>query len=294
MVRRRWLLWITVVVTLGGCGIGTAGESLDRLHQQARDALARYDKAVQDAGGATSVVPVGEVTGQIGDWEPQNGQNKAALLDGRVVVTTALPTAPQAEGEVVWDSGATQTIPLISAADAIRELPAPGAGNCPDCVPLEVTGARLTTARIQTTRGPATVSAWEYTLKGTAVRVTRPAFSGSALVKVVPPSWDPYNAPAGLRIESATTAAGSTQLTAVFIGAPGPGSQPCGADYTGEAVESANAVVVIVLTHPHGANEACTAIGARRTTVVELAQPLGERAVLEVQQGLPVPVTITA
>jgi hypothetical protein len=234
------------------------------------------------------------VTGQIGDWEPQNGQNKAALLDGRVVVTTALPSAPHAEGEVVWDSGATRTIPLISAADAIRELAAPGAGSCPDCVPLEVTGARLSTARIQTTRGPATVSAWEFTLKGTAVRVTRPAFSNSGLVKVVPPSWDPYHAPAGLRIESATTTTGSRELTAVFIGAPGPGSQPCGADYTGEAVESANAVVAIVLTHPHRANETCTAIGARRTTVVQLAQPLGERAVLEVQQGLPVPVTIAA
>jgi hypothetical protein len=131
MVRRRWLLWITVVVTLGGCGIGTAGENLDRLHQQARDALARYDKAVQEAGGATSFVPVGEVTGQIGDWEPQNGQNKAALLDGRVVVTTELPTAPQEEGEVVWDSGATQTIPLISAAEAIRELPRRAAGAAP-------------------------------------------------------------------------------------------------------------------------------------------------------------------
>ena len=83
-------------------------------------------------------------------------------------------------------------------------------------------------------------------------------------------------------------------MTVSFTGSPWPTAQPCGADYTGEAVESANAVVVIVLTHPHRANEACTAIGARRTTVVQLAQPLGERAVLEVQQGLPVPVTITA
>jgi len=124
--------------------------------------------------------------------------------------------------------------------------------------------------------------------------MTWPAFSISRVVKVVPPPWDPYNAPYGPRIESATTTTGSRELTAVFTGAPGPGSQVCGIDYTGEAVESANAVVVIVLTHPHRANETCTAIGARRTTVVQLAQPLGERAVLEVQQGLPVPVTITA
>jgi hypothetical protein len=38
----------------------------------------------------------------------------------------------------------------------------------------------------------------------------------------------------------------------------------------------------------------CPAIGAERKATVNLAQPLGERAVLEVRQGLPVPVTITA
>jgi hypothetical protein len=85
------------------------------------------------------------------------------------------------------------------------------------------------------------------------------------------------------------------QLTVAFAGAPGPGSQPCGADYSAEAVESANAVVVIVIDHPHAAvGQACPAIGSRRTTTVDLVQPLGERAVLDVQQGLPVPLTITA
>ncbi len=38
---------------------------------------------------------------------------------------------------------------------------------------------------------------------------------------------------------------------------------------------------------------ACTADGARRTASVELAAPLDERAVLEVQQGRPVPVVLT-
>jgi hypothetical protein len=184
-------------------------------------------------------------------------------------------------------------MPLISAEDALKQLMAAGAGNCPACVPLEITGASLTTARIQTTRGPATVPAWEYTLKGTAVRVTRVAVTGPAPVKIAPPSWDPYNAPGGLAIESATTTTPGRQLTVAFTGALRPGSQPCGADYSAEALESANAVVVIVIAHPHPGGETCAAIGVRRTTTVDLAQPLGERAVLEVRQGLPVPLTIT-
>jgi hypothetical protein len=274
---------------------GPDGENLDRLRQQARDALARYDQAVGDAGGSQGFVPVGDLTGQLGDWEPANGDNnKAALLSGRVRAATALPAAPQPTGKVIWENGATQTIPLISADEALKQLTAAGTGDCPDCVPLEVTGAHLTTARIQTTRGPATAPAWEYTLKDTAVRVTRVAVASSATVTVTPPSWDPYNTPGGLAIESATTTTTGRQLTVTFTGAPGPASQPCGADYSAQAVESANAVVVIIVEQTHAAAEACTAVGARRTTTVDLAQPLGERAVLEVRQGLPVPLTITA
>lgn len=86
---------------------------------------------------------------------------------------------------------------------------------------------------------------------------------------------------------------GGHVLTASFVGAPLPGDQVCGEDYTGEAVESPLAIVVVITAHPHGPFEACTAVGAQRTASVELAVPLGERAVLEVKQGLPVPVLVT-
>jgi hypothetical protein len=56
--------------------------------------------------------------------------------------------------------------------------------------PLQVTGARLSTAKIQTTRGPATVPAWEYTLRWTAIRITRVAVDSSAEVVVTLPPWD--------------------------------------------------------------------------------------------------------
>ena len=296
MLRRRWVLWMAVVVVLGGCGSGgdsPGAQELDQLRRQARDALVRYDKAVLDAGGQQGFVPVGDLTGQRGEWEPANGNNKQALLSGRVRAVTALRAAPHPTGTVSWDNGATRVVPLISAEQALARLVAAGTGDCPECMPLDVIGARLTTMRIRTTRGPATVPAWEYTLKGTAVRVTRAAVTSSAAVNVTPPSWDPFNPPGGLGIESATTTTSGRQLTVTFTGAPNPADQPCGADYSTEAVESATAVVVIVIMHPHAANEICTAIGASRTATVELAQPLGERAVLEVQQGLPVELTIS-
>ena len=111
---------------------------------------------------------------------------------------------------------------------------------------------------------------------------------------MTPPPWDAMNAPVGLWISAAEVSADGRRLTATFIGSPGPATEPCGVDYTGRAVESANAVVVIIDEHPYagGGEQACNAIGYTRTATVDLAAPLGERAVLEVMQGQPVPVTM--
>jgi hypothetical protein len=309
MARRRWILAIGVLALLGGCGRAqpvpvefgdtfNEQQDLERQRRQAREALVRYDRAVEDAGGAPLFVPIGELTRQVGDWESSNEQNKSALGSG-VITHATLPAAPRPRATVVWDDGARRTVPLVSAEQALDQLIKDGraSGACPECRPLEVTGARLTEGQLPTTRGPATVPVWEYTFEGTAVRATRVAVDATAIVTVIPPPWDAVNPPSGLGIDHATTAAGSPRLVVSFTGAPGTGDQACGADYTAEAVESKHAVVVIVIAHnsapPLKPNEACNALGAPRTATVDLARPLGERAVLEVMQGLPVGVTTT-
>ncbi|MFI6328545.1 hypothetical protein ACIBBG_09670 [Micromonospora chersina] len=50
---------------------------------------------------------------------------------------------------------------------------------------------------------------------------------------------------------------------------------------------------MIVIEYRHAKDEACGDIGAQRSTTLKLSRPLGERAVLEVTQGLPVKLTIT-
>jgi hypothetical protein len=111
---------------------------------------------------------------------------------------------------------------------------------------------------------------------------------GSATVTVTPPPWD---SPPGISIESATGGKASTGLTVTFTGAQRPATEPCGVDYLAEAVESANAVVVIVIAQPHSNNEVCSLAGYARTATVNLARPLGQRPVLEARQGQPVPLT---
>ncbi|MGW4293422.1 hypothetical protein ACWEH1_10255 [Micromonospora chersina] len=295
MRRYRALPWITVAALLGGCG--SAGNSpvvepLDGLRQQAGGALARYDQAFRAAGGAP-FVPVGELTRQLGDWEPANGSFKESLSAGRVEAASTLPVAPQRAGTIVWTNGTRQDVPLISADEALAKLRAAGTGDCSGCAPLKLTGARLTMMTVKTARGPATAPAWEYTIDGTRVRLARVAVDSSAIVRVTPPPWDADDPHEGLAIESATTTTASSELTVTFTGAPDPGSKPCGADYSAEAVESDLAVVVIVIEYRHAKDEACGDVGAQRSVTVKLSRPLGERAVLEVTQGLPVELTIT-
>jgi hypothetical protein len=113
----------------------------------------------------------------------------------------------------------------------------------------------------------------------------------SATPTVQPPPWDALNPPSGLAIEAARGNQTGVSLTVTFTGARGPATEPCGADYYAEAVESARAVVVIVIAQQHATGELCPLIGFERTAKLNLAKPLGNRAVLEAEQGLPVPLT---
>ena len=105
-----------------------------------------------------------------------------------------------------------------------------------------------------------------------------------------PPPWDPENPPQGVWPDTVEVSADGRDLLVTFIGSPHPASEPCGEDYSGEAVESELAVVVIIVTHGRLWPETCLGIGADRTTTITLAEPLRDRAVLDVQQGRPVEV----
>ncbi len=296
-IHRHGLASLVVLGSLlGACTIGEGQPAQlgTRERQQAEQALSRWAAAVKAGGGEQGFVPVGELTGQIGDWEEPVGENnKPALMAGMVVATGKLPANQPGDGEIRWEDGTTRTMPTISAAQAVEQIRLMARAGCPECKPLEVTSAVLSNATFQTSRGAAIAPAWEFEVKGTSVIVTRLAVAPEECVVVVPPPWDPNDAPIGISIESARGSSGGRQLTVAFTGAPERGDKACGADYTAEAVESTTALVVIVIPHSNPFPGACTAVGATRTATVELANPLGDRAVLEVKEGLPVPVVVT-
>ena len=231
---------------------------------------------------------MGDLTNQIGDWEEPVGENnKIALMSGQVRAIASLGQETPQPGKIRWPDGRSTTVELLSADRALDAIARSAGSTCSDCRPLDVTAARLGSGSVQTARGPAIVPVWEFTIRGTNVKVTRVAVADP--VVVIPPAWNPNDTPDGISIDSARGTADAGQLTVSFVGAPAGGDQPCGVDYSAEAVESRLAVVVIVVEHRDPVVGACSAVGAPRTAVVDLASPLGDRAVLEVKEGLPVP-----
>jgi hypothetical protein len=292
MARRaagRYAFVVLAAIALAGCAFAPGATDPAAARQRAHAVLSAWADAVAAAGAHALVTPVGDLTGQVGDWEEAVGDNnKRALMAGMVASDRPLSEEVPPDGEVVWQDWTTTKVPLMSAQQAIVALESTTEAPCSDCTMLLATDARLTSGPIQTSRGPATAPIWEFTLQGTAVKVTRVAIANPV---VVAPSGegDPQ---LGLAIDSASGSVSGTELTVAFVGAPDPGDKPCGEEYTAEAVESDLAVVVIVMRHPHVTIGACSAVGARRTATATLAAPLGDRVVLDLQRGIPVPVVL--
>jgi hypothetical protein len=257
--------------------------------ERAKTVLAAWPDAVAAAGNRASVTPIGELTAQIGDWGASVGDNnKRSLMAGNVATSSELSEEAPPDGTVTWPDGTSAKVPLMAAQQAVGAISSTTEAPCSDCKPILLTDAQLTSGTIQTTRGPATAPIWAFSVQGSAVKVTRVAIANAQVVPH-PGDGDPGLSPP---VESASGTVGGLELTVAFVGAPSPGDQPCGEDYTGEAVESDLAVVVIVTRHPHAPPQICPAVGARRTTTATLAAPIGDRVVLDLRQGTPVPVVL--
>jgi hypothetical protein len=304
MVRLRgfWLVaTVGLVVGVSGCTSAPASSAqVADLHRQAQQALARWDAEVAASAGGSGFILVGESTLFVGqDWGPNidGGNAKMAWYAGRFVVANPLPSEAPADGRIQWPDGTTHAVPLISAQQALIDLKAGGVSPCPDCTPLQVTGATLTTATFQTSRGPAQAPAWEFSLKDTDVKLDQIAVAIQLAVPAVPTPNDQASGPAvaqpwfGPPVQSATVDAGGMTITVTVVGALDAGDKPCGADYTADAVESDTGVVVIVYEHRNTLPASCSAVGYFRTAQVTLAKPLGNRTLIDLHAQ---PISVTA
>src|ERR1035437_3487357 len=288
-LRRFGLLAIGgLVIVAFGCTSAPSSSQVADLHRQAKEALARWDAALATGGGGSGFDLVGEPPLRGGDdWGPNiDGSNaKMALYAGLFVAADPLPSGAPPDGTIEWQDGTTHAVPVISAGQP-----------CPECTPLQITGAKLTATTFQSSRGPAQAPAWEFSLKDTEVKLDQVAVESQLAAPAVPAPSEQATGQAaqpwvGPPVQSATVDASGMALTVTVIGAPDTGDKPCGADYTAEAIESGTAVAVIVYEHRNPLPGACSAVGALRTAQVPLANPLGNRPLIDLQAQ---PISVTA
>jgi hypothetical protein len=298
-----------VVVGLSACQTGrfaTPGDSvpLDEtdagkalMHQQAVDALARWDAAYA-AAKQPVFAPLGELGPSIVGIGPSENE-KELLYSTDLTMDAGLRADIPDKTELQWASGATRPVAVVSAGAAFATMTAFLRSHCGGCSATgsaHVTAARMITVTIETVDGPVTAPAWEYTLAGHSARYVMPSVgAGEALIPPTAP-WDSAHPPLGLSFDSVKSTSDGTRLTLGFTGSQGHSDKPCGEDYTPEVVAGTHAVVIVIHTQRYhggamGPNEACNLIGYHREAVVTLNPPLGNRVVLEGRVGQPVAVS---
>jgi hypothetical protein len=209
-------------------------------------------------------------------------REKDAFGSGHFRLAGTLPAGPL-PGLVRWADGTTLRLPLLTARATFAELAAQRPCGGPyACGQLTVTGAQPGAVTVRTSRGPASVPAWRFTVAGLGWQVSEVAVARSALV--VLPGYGPIpaagqNTP-GVGGLTAVSADGRT-LTLSFTGSW------CDAAWGAYRYESGGTVVAGSWEKPSAGNGACLAMGMSRTARVRLARPLGTRVVLDVASGLP-------
>ncbi|MET9890322.1 hypothetical protein ABZZ47_08890 [Streptomyces sp. NPDC006465] len=105
-----------------------------------------------------------------------NNADKLAYQNRNVELRGKLPDSSAKKGKIRWRAGGALTVSIDSAQTSYEGLAQGKATRAA----LVITGARLGERTLLTSRGPATVPAWHFTLKGYDTPLVRVAVAGPA------------------------------------------------------------------------------------------------------------------
>ncbi|MGC4876305.1 hypothetical protein ACLQ26_08605 [Micromonospora sp. DT43] len=309
-MRRGVLLLVLPLLSMVGCA-ATGAEPAAPPTTTAQPAFDKRAAAVAAAwrpgpGWRDGYVPLQGPTVLTGDprFTPDT---ETAFRSGWYRAQVAIP--PTRVGAEIRFPDGRLTLPLVSAAEAYRQLdrgdplPCPGRPKRPGlptpggptvepgpdgwatsstetaCLPLTVTGVTLGSVPVRTSRGEAQVPAWLFTVEELAVPVAQLAVAPTAVTPVpsAPTPTEPL--PEGLVAAQDIVAVDGARLTLrLGVGACDTGITP--------AVSERPDVVVVggAVTRSPGV---CPAVLKLEPVTVTLATPLGARPVLDVFTGAP-------
>ncbi|WP_213453645.1 hypothetical protein [Rhizomonospora bruguierae] len=253
----------------------------------------------------TGFVPLQDLTVVSGD-AGFTDETKQAFMAGWYRSEAPLPGNGGGHGAIVFADGQRMEVPLVGAAEAYGVLDQgdpppchptagspPPAGAGPDgttsttspqvCTALTVTGVRLGTVPLRTSRGEATVPAYLFTVRELKAPVARVAVAPSAIAEAPAASMPAEQSPSWLRSASGLSHIdGATLEYLLGLGA-------CDVDVKPLFVEYDDAVVVGGTARTEG--DVCTDQLVIKTVTVTLAKPLGDRVVLDAGTGQPLSLT---
>jgi hypothetical protein len=280
-MRTRTVLLLGVIAVLAaGCGSGRSGDADPPRASQER---ARRVAEAWDGSDAAEVwrrgfYPMADVV-QLPENAFRSGEDKEAYLMQNFDLRGQLPAPDGEKGRVQWDDGSALTLPLMDARQAYGTLDRNGS----DGPRLVVTGARLGSMDLATSRGPATVPAWLFTLRGYDTPLKRVALSPSKAPK--PPIGPAAEVPGNdlWPLEQLVAAAEDGRAVTVLAG---HGS--CDDGPAVDVLETDGSVVLSAsIRNPSEGN--CTADLKLTKVTVKLAKPVGDRVLLDAFTGRPVP-----
>ncbi len=208
--------------------------------------------------------------------------DKRAFARQNFVLRGELPAAQGGEGRVRWKDGSSLARPLMDAEAVYETLDRNGSSDPPY---LTVTGVELGAMTLRTSRGPATVPAWLFTLDGYETPLKRAAVQASEapsppLKPFGPRAEVPDDVLEPVRRLVDVAADGRSVTVAALHGACDDGVEM-------DALETDHSVVLwaAVTGTQQGA---CPSVGLEDEVTVELAAPLGDRVLLDAFTGQPV------
>ncbi|WP_410809637.1 hypothetical protein [Micromonospora sp. 067-2] len=306
------LLVLPLLVLAAGCAVTGSGPADGfTAPDHRREAFDQRAAEVAEAwrpgpDWRTGYVPLQGPTILAGD-PGFTAETEAAFSAGWYREQVAIPPT-RVGGEIRFPDGRL-TLPLVSAAEAYRQLdqgdplPCPGRPKRPGpptagpsvepgpdgwassgatetgCRALTVTGVTLGAVPVRTSRGEAQVPAWLFTIEELTTPVARLAVAPTAVTPVPEPTAPARPLADGLVAAQDLAAVDGARLTVrLGVGA-------CDTGITPLVVERPDVVVVGgAVTRPTGD---CIALLKLEPVTVTLAAPLGARPVLDVSTGAP-------
>ncbi|MEV4106690.1 hypothetical protein [Nonomuraea sp. NPDC049695] len=189
--------------------------------------------------------------------------------------------APPAGAQIRWDDGSTMRVPVIEPREALMALsPWPEEYTFPDDKTYKLTGATLTTMRLETVRGMATVPAWRLHFTNLPGPIDRVAVDRGAMVSIVDAVGEHAS---GEGVTDVKVLDERTLLVEYAYGSCG--GEPPDARLR---VSERSDVVVLGLYVAEQVSGPCAGVGLWGEDVIRLEEPLGDRVVLDASSRLPV------